>query len=64
MNETWKVSLETNDGEKKEFKALSCYELTEEQKCLWRTMVGEEKITASRIRVVRERKEKDESSSF
>lgn len=53
----WKVLVETNDGEKKEFFALSTYELTPEQKLLWQTKEGqEEKVTNLRIKAIIERK--------
>jgi hypothetical protein len=53
---TWKIRLETDDGEVKEFTALSCYEITEEQKARWVKPNGEEmKVTGTRIKAVVEK---------
>lgn len=59
MSGTWKIRIETNDGQVKEFVALSCYELTEDQKLLWKTWKDQEKITAMRVKVVSETKERN-----
>lgn len=55
---TWNIRLETSDGQVKEFKALSCYEITEEQKARWVKADGDEmRITAARIKIVSEIRE-------
>jgi hypothetical protein len=55
---TWNIRLETSDGQVKEFKALSCYEITEEQKARWVKTDGDEmKVTATRIKIVSEIRE-------
>lgn len=59
MSGTWKIRVETNDGQVKEFVALSCYELTENQKLIWKTWKDQEKITATRVKVVSETKERN-----
>ena len=57
----WSVQIETQNGEKRAFLALSTYELTEEQKLLWKSVMGEEqKVTNARIKCIIERKIEDE----
>lgn len=55
---TWNIRLETIDGQVKEFKALSCYEITEEQKVRLVKVDGDEvKVTATRIKTISEIRE-------
>jgi hypothetical protein len=61
----WRIRVEAKgkegeEDEKKDFLALDVYEVTEEQKLLWKTLTGKEVLlTGTRIKTVLEEKEKD-----